>query len=441
MKAMKNTTRLIVILCFICFTISGCDKPVDSLVSVENSTGNSLPFLNVCVDVPSSRGSSWENFLSTIRGNGKDFIVITETIPAQGSERDASLTHLRTEIMAGKGPDVLICDCIDPYFIGTGKESQALFPFPENAMDSRIFLPLDEYIADSDSLEWDNQLPNIMAAGKNEEGQQLLPFSYSFTVAAFDREQYNLSEDLPMTWNEMLESTDPLVQYAAGIISFPGAMGKVADYEAEEPAFSESDLLTCAEQIWGQKEKQSNGQLSELMNYDAESGFYDPKDGVEYINFSSYELAHVSGHVNLGASDKEYHMVPIYNTSGGVTAKIIAFTAINRNTNMPDEAFKVIETLFSRSIQQNSALYNSLSGIPPHVDVGSSDAKFNGWSINEWNSEQFKFIRDQINVVQFYTPLDVQLETIIPARYNSEQSLEKIVHDVYATMRMMLAES
>ena len=163
-------------------------------------------------------------------------------------------------------------------------------------------------------------------------------------------------------------------------------MGKVADYEAEEPAFSESDLLTCAEQIWGQKEKQSNGQLSELMNYDAESGFYDPKDGVEYINFSSYELAHVSGHVNLGASDKEYHMVLIYNTSGGVTAKIIAFTAINRKTNMPDEAFKVIETLFSRSIQQNSALYNSLSGIPPHVDVGSSDAKFNGWSINEWNS-------------------------------------------------------
>ncbi len=273
MKAMKNTTRLIVILCFICFTISGCDKPVDSLVSVEHSTGNSLPFLNVCVDVPSSRGSSWENFLSTIRGNGKDFIVITETIPAQGSERDAALTHLRTEIMAGKGPDVFICDCIDPYFIGTGKESQALFPFPENAMDNRIFLPLDEYIADSDSLEWDNQLPNIMAAGKNEEGQQLLPFSYSFTVAAFDREQYNLSEDLPMTWNEMLESTDPLVQYAAGIISFPGAMGKVADYEAEEPAFSESDLLTCAEQIWGQKEKQSNGQLSELMNYDAESGF------------------------------------------------------------------------------------------------------------------------------------------------------------------------
>ena len=202
MKAMKNTTRLIVILCFICFTISGCDKPVDSLVNVEHSTGNSLPFLNVCVDVPSSRGSSWENFLSTIRGNGKDFIVITETIPAQGSERDAALTHLRTEIMAGKGPDVFICDCIDPYFIGTGKESQALFPFPENAMDSRIFLPLDEYIADSDSLEWDNQLPN----------------SYSFTVAAFDREQYNLSEDLPMTWNEMLESTDPLVQYAAGII-------------------------------------------------------------------------------------------------------------------------------------------------------------------------------------------------------------------------------
>ena len=85
-------------------------------------------------------------------------------------------------------------------------------------MDNRIFLPLDEYIADSDSLEWDNQLPNIMAAGKNEEGQQLLPFSYSFTVAAFDREQYNISEDLPMTWNEMLESTDPLVQYAAGII-------------------------------------------------------------------------------------------------------------------------------------------------------------------------------------------------------------------------------
>lgn len=362
-------------------------------------------------------------------------------MPAQGSERDAALTHIRTEIMAGKGPDVFICDCIDPYYLGGGTESQALFPFPEKAMDNKIFLPLDEYIADSDSLEWDKQLPNIMAAGKNEEGQQLLPFSYSFTVAAFDREKYDFSEDLPMTWNEMLESSDPFVQYAAGIISIPGALGKIADYETEEPAFLESDLLTCAEQIWGQNEKQRNGQFLELMDYDAESGFYDPKDGVEYINFSSYELAHVSDRVNLGTAGKEYHMIPIYNTSGGVTVTITAFAAINRNTDMPDEAFKVIETLFSRSIQQNSALYNSLSGIPPHVDVGSSDAKFNGWPINEWNSNQFLSVRDQINVVQFYTPLNVQLETIIPERFNTEQHVETIVHKVYTTMKMELAES
>lgn len=435
---MTRTIRPLLLFAILGVLLSACAAQPSDTSKMPGST-TSLPTVTVCLDLAVYGNTG---LMDIIPGRGEDFEVVLDTVPTKYPERDAKLTRIRTEIMAGKGPDVFLCDCMYPYFLTeAGDEPQALFPFPEKAMKNRVFLPLDEYIQNSDTLEWDMQLPVIMDAGKNDEGQLLLPFSYTFSVAAFDREKYRLSEELPMTWEEMASSGDPLVHFAItqGILS--GALGRTADYDRDEPTFTEDELLNCAELFWESSEAMRNGRMTELTEYNADGGYYELKDGVKYINFSSYELGTLKGGTDIGDSGREYLMVPVYNTSGGVTASVTAFAGVNRNTKVPDESFRVIEAVFSRSTQQASPIYNSLMGIPPHEDVGKSGSKFSDWNMNDWNYEQFRTIREQIDTVQFYTPLDVQLRNIVPEHFNTEQPMDKIVHRAYMTMRMLLAES
>ena len=97
-----------------------------------------------------------------------------EYIPAEGPERETALDRIRTEIMSRKGPDVFILSCIREDFVNAHQE--ALFPSPEKAMESDLFLPLDEYIENNAAYgEWDQFTEKILDAGKNKEGQQIIP--------------------------------------------------------------------------------------------------------------------------------------------------------------------------------------------------------------------------------------------------------------------------
>lgn len=323
---MTRTIRPLLLFAIIVVLLSTCAAQPSDTSKTPGST-TSLPTVTVCLDLAVYGNTS---LMDIIPGRGEDFEVVLDTVPTKYPERDAKLTRIRTEIMAGKGPDVFLCDCMYPYFL-------------------------------------------------TEAG--------------------------------------------------------------DEPTFTEEELLNCAELFWESSEAMRNGRMTELTEYNAEGGYYELKDGVKYINFSNYELGALKGGTDIGDSGREYLMVPVYNTSGGVTASVTAFAGVNRNTKVPDESFRVIEAVFRRNTQQASPIYNSLMGIPPHEDVGKSGSKFSDWSMNDWNYEQFRTIREQIDTVQFYTPLDVQLRNIVPEHFNTEQPMDKIVHRAYMTMRMLLAES
>lgn len=83
--------------------------------------------------------------------------------------------------------------------------------------------------------------------------------------------------------------------------------------------------------------------------------------------------------------------------------------------------------------------------MPTHMDLGKSSdmAKSPGgfWYMNEGNYQNYLEMRDKINVVKFRTPLDDCLDHIQFRSVQEDTPLEKIVHEEYATMRMMLGES
>lgn len=428
---MKKIFLLLLALALLAGLFPGCEESsapsAPSDLGAEQTPEADLPTIKICLDL---RAPDYENrqskFLDQIAGRNGGFKGEFETVPgtryveggeSDSTERDAYLTSLKTEIMAGKGPDVFISAC------GTSEELCSIFPYPVQAMNNRLFLPLDEYIQNSDSIEWDKLFPLVMEKGRNQEGQQLVPLTYAFPLFLYDQEQFRLQAQRPMTWDQMRASQEEMVYEPVKYTDLSDLFGEPCDYDKDAPAITEEELFArCQDQaaidpIMGE----AKGVRIQMVGgeFTAMNG---PDDGSP---------------VTLEEHGKQYTMLPIYNLSGGVTANITTFAAINRNTEHPEEAFMVLEYLLSREAQQHDDIFKRMFGMPVHMEVCGADAPMDGRYMAEENFREFSAVRDQVNGVKFATPVDDVLNCALMGPEASQDQ----VHKQYVTMQMMLAES
>ncbi len=368
-----------------------------------------------------------EELFGGIPGYGETFTVDVQHLPfmdnAEG--RKGQIERIRMEMMQDKGPDIVITrNYATPPGVELGFSD--LFPIPQSAMKQRLFLPLDDYIANAQYMEWDKLLPQVMEAGKDGEGRQvILPLVYSFSVSLFDRESAMAQQTLPMTRSQMLESEDPGMQRIAsdGWRVFADALYGFVDYEKEELGFTEQEALDLAKQLKTAREQSALAECPGLVE-----------------SASSSDLLFGLG--LLGAKDSpDYVWVPSYHRDGGVTAYIPVYAAINRSTQHPDQCFAILDWLLSKE-SQRTAGWTSL-GFPVHMDLGLHGQSVNGWFLNDWNFEQFASARDQIDQTAYLGPLYTEMlelnDKVLQAESDAE--LDKLVHEAYTRMQMILAES
>lgn len=429
------------------------DGPVPSLtLSSQASEGEKAekPELSIWLDLnPGVDGPGayrdMNMFLRTVPGFGKEFTADVECAPGVGVDRDSAVTHFRIEMMSGKGPDLLICTSISP-FKASISGVDGTFNYPQAMMRRNMFHPLSGYIAEAQYMEWDKLQPEIMAAGEYGGEQYLLPLSYTIQATVFDKELYTPSAELPMTWQEMAESSDPGIVYACTMGGLTDALGQLGDYENEEPAFSEEELLSTLETIRLLREERMESFWEELGD-----AICSPNVPIGPLNSQSFSAWTADG-----------YLVPAYNRSGGATANVNAYAAINANAQYPDIAFRVLDKLMSKEAQQECSLYDFISGLPTYIGLGLEEAPLrgvngkafpdgttqygseeDGWYLSEWNYSQLQDLLSQVKAVDFYNPLHRELDEAQSSYMSAAtpEEREKIAHDCYTTLRMMLAES
>lgn len=288
---MRKSIFIALVSLFLAVLLISCDSKNqdDPTPSQSDQSGRtdklSLPQLSVLVDLPSAGSGSIDGFFPYVPGNGKDFLIITETLPPEGQERSAALSRIRTEVLAGKGPDVFICTCWAP---GIGEEG--LFKFPNQAMENRIFLPLDDYISQAKYMEWDRLLPVVMEAERGDEGQMLLPLAYTFDVLLLDRDRFSSSVELPAAWEELAESADKLARSLAGYVTPYNMMGELADYDKDVPAFSEDGLFEYMKKaIDHSKKVQSEAIVPVFVNF-TDGKFSGPDNTLDLLNGRKFDF-------------------------------------------------------------------------------------------------------------------------------------------------------
>lgn len=217
----KKYILLLILILAVC-SISACKKmdtldesKPSSVGEMEQANPNSL---RVLIDFTTPTGTSnadrdvLEDFKKAIAEAGGPTDITFEYVffddyCERDSEnyalRDNELTRVRTEIMAGEGPDVFITTCQPEYV-------DPVFKYPDQVMSRRTFLPLDDYIKNAQFMEWEKLTPVVMEAGKTGEGQMALPLTYSLPMTVFRKTEVEHTHSKDLTLFEVAKSNNPV---------------------------------------------------------------------------------------------------------------------------------------------------------------------------------------------------------------------------------------
>lgn len=306
-----------------------------------------------------------------------EFVAIPDEFD---TTRDFVLQQLRTEIMAGKGPDVFLLPT-QP----VSMHDEPLFLNVEEAMRSGLFLPLDEFIAEAELLNMENHFEVIMDAGKLGNEQLVLPLMYYYEVSPVQKYEL-LDPDLEIRYPRDIVDSGDYKRIAAANRSYLGSMfGDMVDYDT--------------------------------MN----------------ITISEEEIADNPQCVNL--------LMP--NSDGGITATITAFAAVNRNTEHPDEAFKVMELFFSYDTFRDSGLraqslfFHSVDGIATGKDYYGEEDLI--------DTDFLERTAEKITDVRFYSDIDTLLfktyaDLHIAIYSGMEYNIDEMAAELHRQLKMMAAE-
>lgn len=383
--------------------------------------------LTVCVDFIYADSAerlidAWQHF------NDDGTTVELVVIPQKPDEAEIKLTEIRTEIMSGGGPDIFILDTVHPQVVG---EQAVLFDNVEKTMHSEIFLPLDEYLDNAQYMHKDAFEPVIFDSGKTDEGQLVLPIYYDYYLNAVAQNGDEAPLEQPSSWDDVVSQQDKYIQNLNPLFlyRFCDLLGKYTDYEALTLLYTEADLLSRVQEAIAY----TNAQFELTDAESVFSGF--PGDVLAYS-------------VTDKAVKHSFYVTP--SVSGGITAYVTKFAAINRNTKYPEAAFSILDMLFSDQVMcdegflDNEKHYASMLvgehvgfGVPVHKNA--FDKKFN---LSEADARTLEDLNSQITAVNFYSDLDLDLsEMFIQCLYAEDAAKQKeIVNSIYAKMQMKLAE-
>lgn len=414
----------------------------------EKEPGNPLVVL---VDLAAADlGAKLANAAKWIPSYGGPEDVEFQIVPdhSDSDDRDSALTRLRTEIMAGSGPDVFLCG------VDNSKSNDFLFRFPQQAMKRRMFLPLDNYIAKAQFIDWDNMVPALTEAGKNEEGQLLLPLTWTLPLTFFRPGGVSVEPNQTATFSDMLEDDTLRLasfhqfyehnEYAHLTLTACAPFGNLADYDTETLSFTQDQLLSVYRHFAAQYAAFEAGEYdtSAPCWQDALKPYYIPSvgPGVETYYDQDFREGHFRGFSPLD----DTAMAPVYSLDGGYYAAITSFAAVNINTKRPDDAFFVLDLLLGRDYQQGDLfeLVHRYYGMPPYRDMMQESTPLAGnWYLSQANFKEYEKLRDNLKGARFGCVLDQSLTELYYDVAVLKEPLEETVAEAYRVMAMELAES
>ena len=223
-----------------------------------------------------------------------------------------------------------------------------MFPDVQRTMQAGAFLPLDDYIKESENTcRSEDHFAPVFDTGKTDEGQVVLPITYYASVFLLDKARLARPRFHPQNMGracKLWRSTAVLKVVRNNLYTWCGAgIPHIADYATEKTILTEENLTAQFENLLAMPASESFDEETALI----QSGSYAQTDeGMAYY-----------------AQNKDtVNALAIPNTEGGVTMFITSYAAVNRNSQKADEVFRFFELLFSDEAQIDTETVNDARG-------------------------------------------------------------------------------
>ena len=275
--------------------------------------------------------------------------------------------RLNTELMSGKGPDVLLLN------------SNQSDSDPLKLSQSGTFLALDGYMRELDEADYFSPMMN---AGKLDGTQYFLPLSWNVLQAycgedvagevnldqlfdAFRQESERLKSDESMAVSSIQISRADLTNYfleTAGVILTDGKMVTVDKEQFAEVSTFTKMFYENLPQIRVITNRYSNDLAGVMAHVSFLLEDYSMPNTIRYYQ---------SVYPNFVGKNATVSFFPQFD--GGMTAQIVHYGAINASTEMQDEAWALLRYVFQQECSMSFGKYDAAVYYAPVTVTGYED--------------------------------------------------------------------
>lgn len=312
--------------------------------------------------------------------------VRLDILPTEPLERELAVKRLRTQIMAGRGPDVfLLPSCNARRYSSRNWSTSAwytlryqvepLLAVPEQSMRQGVFWDCSALFDHDDALNREGLQQTIMDAGVLDGARYLIPLRYDFPVlyvdteaaAAMNIDLSALGDTITQQMAAVMAAKDPVLAagmrpefcLAAGGFFF---LGSAVDYEKQTVLLERSQIAEFLRQFQALTAMTEGD--PELYSYVSLIGYiyngtgfsnYDPDVYIGFPRSIPLAVGTLSEAPMVAAISKveehEIAMVPLRGADGSLAADVTYYGAIGAGCQTPELAYDFLR-LFLLDEQQ-----------------------------------------------------------------------------------------
>ena len=376
----KRLFTAALLLCFIAVLLSGCTQEEGPSTSAPASSGDKAVTLRVVIE------DSLYNYVQTMQRSfslaNENVEIVIERIPEKEG-REEILRRLRTELMVGEGPDVLLLPVLPTGFKYSAEYFEPLIPDVQMGMRNGLFLDISTYYDADAELDKSALNQDIMDAGLLDGARYVLPLCYNLPVAYVAKEAFaesSVPEDI-FTYGaaDLLNAVAQLEDladvgsffhtYYNGTLSF-NFFPELIDYETGEVTVTPEELAAYL-RAWQAYRVQmgkaidagygTSGRAEVQLCYG--SGNYQSPQiywGIDGYFASCESLLSAADNVLLARSHGvELDMYPLRAVDGSVVADVTYYGAISSGCKYPELAYEFLRNYLSAEFQYKSSLLDN----------------------------------------------------------------------------------
>jgi multiple sugar transport system substrate-binding protein len=299
-----------------------------------------------------------------------------DTVEEARNRREEFVKTINTELMTGKGPDIIYFGDL-PY---------------RKYIDKKMFANLSELMEKDDKFNKAELNMNILDALKYKGGLYVIPINYQFGLmvankSILDKENIKI-DDMNWTWDDFMQIAEKVTkdtnndgtidQYAiagrndSGIFSYLFSSSKYVDLDKKTASFDSKDFIDLLVSSKAFNEKKL------IFKADDWKQIVDmaSRGGVVFndTSFASYSSAKYFRETVFSDEICLLRM-PSDNAAGSRKLEfgLGNMFAINSNSNFQDESWEFLKVLLSKKMQSSPSLQN---GFPVNNEALKDSAKF-----------------------------------------------------------------